>query len=49
MLLVGGYLSITMSGSHRALWPQLFGILAVAAVWLSVSLVPGAPRRVEQP
>jgi arabinofuranan 3-O-arabinosyltransferase len=42
-LLVGGWLALTIDHSHRELWPQVFGTLAVASIWLSVSVL--VPRR----
>ncbi len=38
-LLVGGWLALTIDRPHREVWPQVFGILAVASVWLSVSVL----------
>jgi len=38
-MLVGGWLALTIDRPHNEVWPQVFGILAVASVWLSVSVL----------
>ncbi len=52
-LLVGGWLALTIDHPHSEVWPQAFGILAVASVWLSVSVLVrrgrGWPRTAPNP
>jgi arabinofuranan 3-O-arabinosyltransferase len=36
LLLIGGWLSLTVEDSHRAAGPQVAGLLAVGGLWLSV-------------
>ena len=56
LLLIGGWVYLTVDNAHRTAWPQVLGLAAVAGLWLSVvartatrpSLAPTQQRPLQQ-